>query len=46
MSVRQKNWASKVFQKFSIEKRDFTKKRSPKLILLGKIFFWNNSIDF
>ena len=39
MSVRQKLGVileSKVVQKLSLEKKDFTKKRSPKLIFLDK----------
>ena len=45
MSVRQKVGVileSKVVQKLSLEKKYFTKKRSPKLIFLDK----KNSIDF
>ena len=33
-------------QKLSLEKNVFTKNWSPKLILLVKVFFWKNAIDF
>ena len=42
MSVHQKLGIileSKVVQKLSLEKNDFTKKWSPKLIFLNEIFF-------
>ena len=37
---------SKVVQKLILEKNVFTKKWSPKLILLNEIFFWKNLIKF
>ena len=49
MSVHQKLniiLASRVVQKFNLEKIDFTKKCSPKLIFLDEFFFWKNSVDF
>ena len=49
MSVRQKLGVilvSKVVQKLSLEKNDFTKKWSPKLIFLDENFFGKNSVDF
>ena len=49
MSIHQKLGIileSEVVQKLSLEKNDFTKKWSPKLIFLNENFFWKISVDF